>query len=293
MGTKSKRSKEKKVLSKSSIRYSEMNVDNVLNEPKLYAVFYEWAIANLCSENLSFYADADQFKKLEDSALIQKEAMRIYLKFIKENSYNQINLDFETKRDINLLINNGTPHKGMFVPAQCMIMELIKYDLLVKFMDSDNYRIFKGLPVPHNESRLLLPRKNLVKRVEEMPHVCAASISKLENCLVDPIAMKEFLSFSKEEFSDSLLLFYLDVQKFREAPTPEFATKIYNTFLSEASDTEVDADPKIKKQIWKTIQSGSVTGDLFDKLQTQVFAVMAQDNFFRFQLKMISRLAIN
>jgi len=293
MGAKSKRNPDKQVLSKSTIRYSEMNVDVVLNEPKLYAVFYEWAIANLCSENLQFYADAEKFKKLEDDVLIQKEAMRIYLKFIKENSYNQINLDFETKRDINTLINNSAPHRDMFVPAQCMIMELIKYDLLVKFMDSDNYRVFKGLPVSHNENRLLLPRKNLVKRVAEMPHVCAASISKLENCLVDPIATKEFLSFSKEEFSDALLLFYLEVQNFREMPTPEYATKIYNTYLSESSDTEVDTDPKIKKQIWKMIQSGSVGGDLFDKLQTQVFAVMAQDNFFRFQLKMISRLAIN
>jgi len=270
-------------------KYSDM--ESALTDPRLYSVFYNWAVANLCAENLQFYEDAEKFKEA-NSTCIEEEAQTIYCKFIKEGSYSQINLDYETRKDITLAIHNKTYHKDMFVPAQCMIMELIKYDLLVKFTDSNDYRGYKGLPVLQHDKRAL-PRKNSLKRVAKMPRICAESIYHLEKCLVDPIAIEEFLSFTKAEFSDSLLLFYLDVQKFRESPSLDYATNIFNRYLSETSADEVDADPKVKKMIWRIIQDRRVTADLFDKLQAQVFAVMAQDNFFRFQLKMISRLAIN
>jgi len=274
------------------VNKSDMNVESALKEPRLYAAFYEWAIANLCAENLQFYEDADKFKNDQDNTQLEQDAEKIYLKFVKEGAYNQINLDYETRRDITLAMHNKKLHREMFIPAQCMIMELIKYDLLVKFRESDNYKEFLGLPVVPNSKRVL-PRKNSLKRVAKMPHVSAESIYHLEKCLVDPIATDEFLSFSKAEFSDALLLFYLEVEKFRENPSVEFATEIFNKYLSETSADEVDADPKIKRMIWRTIQNGSASADIFDKLQSQVFAVMAQDNFFRFQLKMISRLAIN
>lgn len=282
--------KNEKVCSNTN-KHSDMNVDVALKDPRLYPVFYDWAVANLCSENLQFYEDAEKYKGTDPTSMRQ-EAERIYLKFIKEGSYSQINLDYETRRDITQAIQLNMHHKDMFVPAQCMIMELIKYDLLVKFMDSNDYRGYKGLPVVYHDKRAL-PRKNSLKRVAKMPRICAESIYHLEKCLVDPIAMEEFLSFTKAEFSDALLLFYLDVQQFRENPSLSCAINIFERYLSETSLDEVDADPKVKKMIWRIIQGGSVTADLFDKLQSQVFAVMAQDNFFRFQLKMISRLAIN
>lgn len=78
----------------------------------------------------------------------------------------------------------------------------------------------------------------------------------------------------------------------QQNPSKEFAETIFKTFLGTESQDEVDTDPKIKKQIWANIETGNVQHDLFDKLQIQVFSCMAQDNFFRFQNYMISRLAI-
>jgi len=271
---------------------SDMNIEVALKEPRLYAAFYEWAVANLCAENLQFYEDADKFKNDQDDSQIEQQAEKIYCKFIKEGTFHQINLDHETKKDIALAIHNKRIHRQMFTPAQCLIMELIKYDLLVKFRESDNYKEFLGLPVAPNNKRMII-RKNSLKRVAKMPHVAPESIYHLEKCLVDPIAMDEFLSFTKAEYSDALLLFYLDVEKFKGNPSVGFAAEIFNKYLAESSVNEVDADPKIKRMIWKTIEEGAISADLYDKLQSQVFSVMAQDNFFRFQLKMISRLAIN
>lgn len=282
----------KKHKGKSNNKHIDMNVDSVLQDSALYEVFYEWSIANLCSENLQFYADVEQFKKLTDEGALKQEAERVFEKYIKDGAYNQINLDYETRQNITQALYEEHFTKKMFDAAQFMILDLIKYDLLVKFLDSNSYREYKGLPVLQDK-RVLLHRKNSAKRVAKMPRVCAESIYHLEKCLVDPIATQEFLEFTRSEYSDSLLLFYLDVQKFREDPSVANAEHIFYKYLSASSPEEVDADPKIKKTISRALETRQVTKDLFDKLQSQVFAVMAQDNFFRFQLKMISRLAVN
>jgi len=268
-----------------------VNVEAVLKDPTLYSIFKEWSIANLCSENLLFYADVEEFKRESDSGLLEQGAERIFGKFVKDGAYNQINIDYETRKNITNAVHNRCFNRDMFDAAQFLVMDLIKYDLLVKFLDSDSYREYKGLPLL--QDKRILPRKNSAKRVAKMPRVCAESIYRLEKCLLDPVAIEEFLEFTKSEYSDSLLLFYLAVQRFRDDPSVAIAEQIFNKYLSATSEDEVDADPKVKKLILRTLETGQVTRDLFDKLQAQVFAVMAQDNFFRFQLKMISRLAVN
>jgi len=274
-----------------SNKYNNMNLEFVLKDPTLYAVFKDWSIANLCSENLFFYADVEDFRTVADNGELEHEAEKIFEKFIKDGALNQINLDHETRQNIAHAVRSRRYHKEMFDAALFMIVDLIKYDLLVKFLDSDTYREHKGLP-PLQDKRLL-PRKNSAKRVAKMPRILPESIYHLEKCLLDPVAIEEFLEFTRSEYSDSLLLFYLAVQKFRDDPSVPNAENIFAKYLSASSADEVDADPKIKKLIQQAMKSGHVTKDLFDKLQAQVFAVMAQDNFFRFQLKMISRLAVN
>jgi len=226
---------------KPGCKYTDMCTE-IFKDLKLYAVFYDWAVSNLCAENLQFYTEADKFKKIEDQNLLSQEANRIFQKYIKEQAYSQVNLDHITRRDITIAINNNSPTKNMFVDAQMLVMELIRYDLLVKFAESDIYRDFRA-----NRGGKEIPKKNLVSRIAKMPCIFTSSISKLENCLVDPIAIQEFLEFTKEEFSDALLRFYLDVKKYQENPSLELANEIFEKYLSPSSTEEVDADPRIKK----------------------------------------------
>jgi len=265
---------------------TDANLEHFLKEPSLFQLFYKWAVDNLCHENLSFYMDVESFKNLKTDDEIRREAHRIYHKYIKDRAENQVNLDFESKKDVGDKLAN--PNNDIFTQAQFTIHELIKYDLLTKFLDSDVYRSTRGLPslIKHN-----IPRKGKVP-VADMPKVSTESVQKLDVCLRDPIALEEFLKFTKKEFSDALPLFYLEVQKFQQNPSREYATTIFKKFLGADSEDEVDTDPKIKKQILMNIEAGNVQRDLFDKLQIQVFACMAQDNFFRFQNYMISRLAV-
>lgn len=133
----------KKQKSKSN-KFSDINVDLVLSDAALYSAFKDWSIANLCSENLLFYVDVEEFKKTEDIEQLEQQGERIFEKFVKDGAYNQINLDHETRQDITRSVHNRYYHKDMFKGAQYLVMDLIKYDLLVKFAESDIYREYKG-----------------------------------------------------------------------------------------------------------------------------------------------------
>lgn len=264
---------------------TDATLEKFLHDPQYYEVFNRWAVDNLCSENLLFYTAVENYKKMEESEEARVEAALIYHTYIKDNAQNQVNLDFESKKEVEDRLSE--PTKNMFDGSQYTIHELIKYDLLTKFMDSDVYRLTVGLPTL---TRLHIPRKN--QRVSDMPKLCTESVQKLEVCLRDPIARDEFLTFTRKEYSSALPLFYLDVVTFQEQPTPELASTIYKKYLGEDSEEEVDTDPKIKKVIYQNIQSGHIQADMFDKLKVQVYSCMAQDNFFRFQKEMIRRMAV-
>jgi len=264
---------------------TDANLDHFLHDPPSFQLFFKWAVDNLCSENLSFYADVENYKNIQEDE-VGREAERIYHKYIKDRAESQVNLDYESKREVEDQLTN--PTRKIFDQAQYTIHELIKYDLLTKFLDSDIYRLSNGLPTL---TKLNIPRKK-TQKVSEMPNVSTESVLKLEVCLREPIAREEFLEFTKKEYSSALPLFYLDVQKFQQHPSPEFASTIYVKYLGKDSEDEVDTDPRIKKQILLNIEAGHIQHDMFDKLQVQVFSCMAQDNFFRFQKYMIERLDI-
>lgn len=276
--------KVKTNIKKNSIFQKELNLEKIIKDPNVFPVFQRWAAENLCAENLLFYFEVERFSTLTEPEKIKEEAQRIYNKFIKEKSECQINLDFESKKEIADRIAN--PSGDMYNQAFYIVCDNIKYDLVGKFLDSDTYREWKGLPKTAKHS---IPRKN---KPADIPKVNPDSLSRLDVCLKDPEALEEFLKFTKKEYSDAVLLFYLEVEKFQENPSVEYALQIFQQYLGTESKDEVDTDPKVKKQIWQLIQDKSVQRNLFDKLQTQVFAVMAQDSFFRFQNYMISRLSL-
>lgn len=165
-----------------------------------------------------------------------------------------------------------------------------------------------GLP---SSNRYPVNRRNNVHLVDS-PHLSYDQISTLSKCLADPLALDEFLKFAYKEFSDAVVQFYIDVERYevinhylslffvsqcsyfyyQEFPSIEFACQIFSKYLSDTSEEEVDADPKVKKNIWQQLQHGMCPADLFSSLKGQVYAVMVQDNFLRFQNHIISTLAM-
>lgn len=54
----------------------------------------------------------------------------------------EVNLDFECREIIEENLEN--PTSSIFDEAKLVVLDLIKYDLYLKFIDSDIYRNFKG-----------------------------------------------------------------------------------------------------------------------------------------------------
>jgi len=278
------RSKSNPEKPKPPVQYESL--ENILKDKLLRELFHDWATQNLCSENLLFYFEVEKYKTIRDPNLMKAEAQRIYAKYVRVKSVAEVNLDFDCRENIETVL--GNPSTSIFDEAKFVIMDLIKYDLYLKFIDSDIYRNFKGLPSAH---RYPQPRRRNV-HLADMPHLTYEQISSLSSCLSDPLALDEFLKFAYTEFSDTVVQFYLDVQRYEAFPSLEFACSIFSKYLVASSEDEVDADPKIKKWIWQQLQHGLCPPQLYSHLKGQVYAVMMQDNFMRFQNFIINSLAL-
>jgi len=274
----------------SSGRIGGITLEVVLRDPVLLKLFQEWTSQNLCSENLDFWFDADNFKNIDDKDQMQHEARRIFQRYVREKAQCQINLDFETREVLEEKIKTQIS-RDMFLHAQHIIFEAMKYDSLTKFMDSDSYREWRGLGPRSNKSKSYRRNKHTPS---EMPNIRQDAIMVLDHCLRDEVGREEFLKFCKTEYSDGSLLFYIDVQRYKQNPSIETGTQIYNQFLDAESSNEVDSDPRIRKNLWKALQEGDLNGatENYDRLASQVYAVMAQDSFFRFQMYMLTRLSV-
>jgi len=277
-------SKSQQATNKDKVKHEPLEV--VLKDKYLSELFHDWASQNLCAENLLFYYEVENYKKIRDPHLMKAEAYRIHTKYVRVRSVAEVNLDFDCREAIEAELVNASP--SIFDEAKFVVLELIKYDLYLKFIDSDIYRNYKGLPT---SNRFPQHRRRNV-HLADMPHINYDQISSLSKCLSDPLALDEFLKFAYTEFSDAVVQFYLDVERYEVSPSLEFACTIYSKYLGESSAEEVDADPKIKKWIFHQLQLGLCPHDLFTNLKVQLYAVMVQDNFMRFQNYVINSLAM-
>jgi len=262
------------------------SLENILKDKLLSELFHDWAAQNLCSENLLFFYEVEKYKAIKDPFLMKAEAHRIYAKFVRPRSVAEVNLDYDCREAIEEELAN--PSTTIFDDAKYVIHDLIKYDLYLKFTDSDIYRNFKGLPSAHRYPQQR--RRNI--HMADMPHISYDQISSLSKCLSDPLTSDEFLKFAYTEFSDAVVQFYLAVEQYENSPSYEFANSIFDKYLDRASEEEVDADPKIKRWIKEQLGAGLFPRQLFTSLKLQVYAVMVQDNFMRFQNHIITRLAM-
>lgn len=160
---------------------------------------------------------------------------------MRTKSVAEVNLDYECREAIEAELEHASG--SIFDEAKFVVLDLIKYDLYVKFLESDVYRNFKGIAFKNNKrstskdktrkkkkdltghftdsllsglpstNRFPVNRRRNVHLVDS-PHLSFDQISSLSKCLRDPLALDEFLKFAYKEFSDSVVQFYLDVERY-------------------------------------------------------------------------------
>eukprot|EP01111_Echinosteliopsis_oligospora_P004717 TRINITY_DN1777_c0_g1_i2.p1 TRINITY_DN1777_c0_g1~~TRINITY_DN1777_c0_g1_i2.p1 ORF type:complete len:254 (+),score=83.22 TRINITY_DN1777_c0_g1_i2:43-804(+) len=227
--------------SRRMISIDRETLDYILSDVVLRGVFQEWADNNLCGENLSFFFSAVAFESLPSlsppssspsSSPLEVESRRIYEQFIKEGAPCQINLDYGEVCNIQAQLSSPSP--SMFIPAKSAILDLIQFDILGKFFASTAYSPFKGEDKQKTNKRFP-PRKKATLRWRDMPSIRSDSITKLDKCIADPVALSEFMKFTKQERSDCDLRLFLAVLQFEENPTYEEAINIKKKYLEEGA----------------------------------------------------------
>lgn len=108
------------------------------------SVFKSFLQCEYSEENLEFWIACEDFKKTESSAALLSKAETIYNEFIQEESAKEINIDFQTRNDIKMAIQN--PHPFCFDGAQKIVFRLMDRGPYLRFLKSDVYLNIINMP---------------------------------------------------------------------------------------------------------------------------------------------------
>lgn len=102
-------------------------------------LFRQFVTAEVSSENLDFYENVEEFKKLKPGkkATIQK-ANEIYNTYLKEGAKRELNLDAETRTATGAAFKAGCL-PDTFNLSQCRIEQLMATDSYRRFINSELY----------------------------------------------------------------------------------------------------------------------------------------------------------
>ncbi|KAJ3445252.1 regulator of g protein signaling [Anaeramoeba flamelloides] len=113
-------------------------LSTILSNEKFYKYFMRYLIQISCSENLRFYLEVNNYKKLNEKKFSQR-AKKICKNFITPGSYSQINISCK----VSLKIRNNVQKKqftiDLFDKAQEEIYLLMKADSYLSFVSSPIY----------------------------------------------------------------------------------------------------------------------------------------------------------
>ncbi|KAJ5079403.1 regulator of g protein signaling [Anaeramoeba ignava] len=90
-----------------------------------------------CFENLDFFIEVENYKKIEDPIEMHKKAQEIYNKFVKENSESEINIEYGIRNQIKNQLPNAD--STIFDQAKQIVIRLIKTNSLSRFLESEDF----------------------------------------------------------------------------------------------------------------------------------------------------------
>ena len=88
-------------------------------------------------ENMVFFLACEELKRTR-SFRVGPRARRIFKTFIEDNSPQEVNLDYETKKHI--MESMRTPNRNIFDAAQRKVREMMAADAYPRFIRSDFYK---------------------------------------------------------------------------------------------------------------------------------------------------------
>ncbi|XP_037315305.1 regulator of G-protein signaling 18 [Pungitius pungitius] len=99
--------------------------------------FSQFLRTEFSEENIEFWLACEEYKTIDSDTKLLSKARCIYTVYIDSDAPKEINIDYNTKADIQKVI--AKPTKSCFEAAQLIVYNLMKKDSYPRFLHSDIY----------------------------------------------------------------------------------------------------------------------------------------------------------
>lgn len=113
---------------------------------------------------------------------------------------------------------------------------------------------------------------------------CLQEKAELKHILAHPTGLSMFNVFLKKELADENIQFWVAVNNFKSDVSNAAAKDLYDKYISESAELQVNVPGKMRKQVNKLVAGEAAVGaDIFEGCQTEIYKLMVRDNFARFK----------
>ncbi|KAM4721476.1 regulator of G-protein signaling 2 [Rhinophrynus dorsalis] len=112
--------------------------DDLLASKYGVAAFRAFLKSEFSEENIEFWLACEDFKKTKSPHKLTSKAKKIYDEFIEKESPKEINIDFQTRENITLSLQE--PSRSCFGAAQKRVYSLMENNSYPRFLQSEFYQ---------------------------------------------------------------------------------------------------------------------------------------------------------
>ncbi|KDO27545.1 hypothetical protein SPRG_06813 [Saprolegnia parasitica CBS 223.65] len=292
---------------------SAYSFDAVLSDETKLRFFKTYCIESRTAENLGFYCEVEECKRLPNQSYIQARARKIYDTYIKEGAKRFINLSPEMHEEMTAK-SGGTFDAIMYHDAQYMVVEYMRLELWGPFSHSPEYLAYTQQQtasasgpqhwdpyhpaITEEQMRVLMAQLDktdpteLYNRAMSIPVSALANVGKASSVQVDPVVMllhdkiahRAFKAFLGKRAKDHCVAFIDEVDEFNTLPGIEFmhhtAKKLYKKYVAESAKLQVDMSTKLRQDIVAKLSSPTI--DMFKPVVAHVKQGLLRDSLLRY-----------
>ncbi|OQR80894.1 Regulator of G protein signaling [Achlya hypogyna] len=268
--------------------------------------FKSYCIENMSSENLLFYLEVDECKRLPNQSFVQATARKIYDTYLKPGAKRYLNLSLRLHNEFQIP-NDASFEPSSFFDAQYLVLEYIRVELWPRFSVSDAYIKYcqneAESPQPWDDYHPEISAEQmetlmseldaispLIQRGLSIPVEAIANAPKPVNpntlmlLLHDKLGHRAFTKFLSLKGNAHYVTFIDEVDEYEGLPGIEFmqhmAKKLYKKYLSESSKLQVDMSTKMRQDIEAKLVSP--TTDMFKVIVARVKQGLLRDALRRY-----------
>jgi hypothetical protein len=124
-------------------KYQNITIEQCIQDEDLSVLFWTFLKEHYFMENLSFWLEIEDYKKIPDRTILKHRAEEIHEKYFKSGSEYELNVGDDLKQALDKDLKNGaTPNA--FDAIQQTAWGILKVECFPKFLASDTFSKFKG-----------------------------------------------------------------------------------------------------------------------------------------------------